>query len=116
MIIDRKIITVLQVNARKSEVMVFEGTEAKMVLPRSGCEIIFGSERMERVKKFRYLGTLLSNHESNGRRDQKESCIGLPGHIIIGENHAVQKCEHGSEMGTEKWNITDNGEVRWREY
>ncbi len=67
----------LRVNAGKSKVMVFERKEVDMVnfgnLYRVSvpvderCEVVLGGERMEVVKEFKQLGTVL------GRR-KKESC------------------------------------------
>ncbi len=62
----------LRGNAEKSKVMVFERREVEVVDFRNPyrvsvpvderCEIVIGGERMEVVKKFKYLGTILSIH------------------------------------------------------
>ncbi len=70
----------LGLNAGKSKVMVFGRKEVEVVdfgnLYRVSvpvgerCEIVIGGERMEVVKEFKYLGTVLSKHgemEGEGR-------------------------------------------------
>ena len=59
-------------NAGKSKVMAFERREAevfnfntryKMSMPTVGrCELLLGRERMEEVKEFKYLETVLYKH------------------------------------------------------
>ncbi len=63
----------LKVNTGKSKVMVFERREEEVVdintayrvrLPAiARCRIMLGSEKMEEVIEFKYLGTVLCNHE-----------------------------------------------------
>ncbi len=62
----------LKVNAGKSKVMVFEGREEEVIdfntayrvrLPAvARCRIMLGSEKMEEVNEFKYLGTELCKH------------------------------------------------------
>ena len=62
----------LKVNARKSKVMVFERREVKMVdlntfykvsMPAvDRCEDVLRGEKLEEVKDFKYLGTVLYKH------------------------------------------------------
>ncbi len=62
----------VKVNAGKSKVMVFERREEKVItfntayslrLPAvTSCRIMLGSEKMEEVSEFKYLGTVLSKH------------------------------------------------------
>ncbi len=62
----------LRVNSKKSKVMVFERREVEVVdfwnpyrvsVPvNERCEIAMGGERMEVVKEFKYLGTVLIKH------------------------------------------------------
>ncbi len=63
----------LKVNAGKSKVMVFERREEEIIdfnaayrvrLPAvASCRIMLGSEKTEEVSEFKYLGTVLCNHE-----------------------------------------------------
>ncbi len=69
----------LRVNARKSKVMIFDRKEVEVVnfgnqyrvsIPVDDrCEIVMGGERMEVVKEFKYLGTVLSKHGDMKRRE-----------------------------------------------
>ncbi len=62
----------IKVNAGKSKVMVFERREEEVVdfntayrvrLPAvARCRIMLGSEEIEEVNKFKYLGTVLCKH------------------------------------------------------
>lgn len=63
-----------KVNASKSKAMVFETAEGEItdlttpyrvrVLTGIGCEKKLGSERMEEVTEFKYLGSVLGKHGS----------------------------------------------------
>ncbi len=62
----------LKVNAGKSKVMVFERREEEAMnfniayrvrMPAvARCRIMLGSEKMEEVSEFKYLGTVLCNY------------------------------------------------------
>ncbi len=62
----------LKVNTGKSKVMVFERREKEVIdfntayrvrLPAvAGCRIMLGSEEMEEVNEFKYLGTVVCEH------------------------------------------------------
>ncbi len=62
----------LKVNAGKSKMMVFERREEEVInfntayrvrLPAvASCKIMLGSEKMEEVSEFKYLGTVLCKH------------------------------------------------------
>ncbi len=62
----------IEVNAGKSKVMTFERKDVEVVnlgnqyrvsvSVDDRCERVMGGERMEVVKEFKYLGTVLSNH------------------------------------------------------
>ncbi len=62
----------LKVNAGKSKVMVFERREEQVLDFNTAsrvrlqavarCKILLGSEKMEEVSEFKYLGTVLSKH------------------------------------------------------
>ncbi len=62
----------LKVNAGKSKVMVFEWREVEVIdfntayrvrLPAvTVCRIMLGSEKMEKVSEFKYMGTVLCKH------------------------------------------------------
>ncbi len=73
----------LTVNAGKSKVMWFERREEEVIafntayrvrLPAvARCRIMLGSEKMEEVSEFKYLGTVLCKHGRNGRRNKRVS-------------------------------------------
>ncbi len=88
-------------NAGKSKVMVFERREEEVVnfnaayrvrLPAvARCKIMLGSEKMEEVSEFKYLGTVLCNHggmegEIRERVMKSRSVVGLLAGVMKGKN------------------------------
>ncbi len=72
----------LRVNAGKSKVIVFERKDVvnfrnpyRTSVPiDERCEIVMGGERLEVVKEFKYLGTVLSKHGEMEGEVRGESC------------------------------------------
>ncbi len=101
----------LKVNADKSKVMVFKrareqtidfakpyrvGSEAIL-----GCKIWLGKEKMEEVKEFKYLGTILCEHGSMEAEIRERT---VKGRQVMGalESHERKKCKHGGKKGHQK--------------
>ncbi len=99
----------LKVNAGKSKMMVLERREEEVVdfniayrvrLPTvARCRVMLGSEKMEEVSEFKYLGTLLCKHGGNGRRntgasDERQECCGF-----ARWGNEREKCVYGCEEG-----------------
>lgn len=85
--------------------MVFERKEVEVcsfstpyrvrVPPVTGCKIVLGGERMEEVKEFKYLGTVLCKHdEMEGEINEKavkgRSVIGSLARVMRGRNVSME--------------------------
>ncbi|KAK3896274.1 hypothetical protein Pcinc_000018 [Petrolisthes cinctipes] len=95
----------LKVNVGKSKVMVFEKTKTEVIdfatpyrvaVPTgTECEITLGGERMEEVREFKYLGTVLCNHGSmeekiRERAVRSRQVIGALGRIMKGRSVSME--------------------------
>ncbi len=94
----------LKVNAGKSKVMMFErreevtdfNTAYRVRLPAlAGCRIMLGSEEMEEVNEFKYLGTVLCKHggmegEIRQRVMKGKSVVGLLAGVMKGRNVSME--------------------------
>ncbi len=88
----------LKVNAGKSKVMVFERREEELMnfnaayrvrLPAvAGCRIMLGSEKMEEVSEFTYLGTVLFKH--GGMEGEIREQV-MKGKSVVGSLTGVMK-------------------------
>ncbi len=97
----------LSVNAGKSNVMVFERREVVVLDFRNlyrvsvpvdeRCEIVMGRERMEVVKEFKYLGTVLSTH---GEMEEVRKRV-VKG-MIASKGYEREECVHGSKERPKK--------------
>ena len=127
----------LRVNAGKSKVIVFErrqvealqfSTPYRVNVPvAENCEIILGGEKMEVVKEFKYLGTVLCKHgemdgEIRARAVKGRSAIGALDRIMKGRNVSMEvkrglrnsillpTLTYGSETWT--WNSAQQSRLR----
>ncbi len=95
----------LKVNTGKSKVMVFERREEEVIdfntayrvrLPAvAGCRIMLGSEEMEEVNEFKYLGTVLCKHggmegEIRERVMKGRSVVGSLAGVMKGKNVSME--------------------------
>ena len=127
----------LRVNAGKSKVIVFErrqvealqfSTPYRVNVPvAENCEIFLGGEKMEVVKEFKYLGTVLCKHgemdgEIRARAVKGRSAIGALDRIMKGRNVSMEvkrglrnsiilpTLTYGSETWT--WNSAQQSRLR----
>ncbi|KAK3889856.1 hypothetical protein Pcinc_006182 [Petrolisthes cinctipes] len=88
----------LKVNVSKSKVMVFERSETEVIdfatpyrvgVPTgTKCEITLRGERMEEVKEFKYLGTVMCKHGSMEREIRERA---MRGRQVIGSLGRIMK-------------------------
>ncbi len=93
----------LKVNAGKSKVMVFERREEEVIdfntayrvrLPTvAKCRIMLGSEKMEEVSEFKYLGTVLCKHEEMEGEIRERV---MRGKSVVGSLAGITKGRNGS--------------------
>ena len=127
----------LEVNAGKSKVMVFERKKFDTVdfdkiyrVNRPNvrkCKITIGSEQLEEVSEFKYLGSMLCKNDTmeseiRERVIQGRRAIGELGSVIRGRSLSIEvkknlresivlpTLSYGSEMW--KWNTSDQSKIR----